>query len=692
MKYPDTPMLISAFQFHAETSKLESNLKILNRKVVGCDFDTEQLLHICVDGDSLYTKSDAGFSYFNEDAYGEKLDQYLRESRKAGIREIMYWNIHTICPEDLEKHPEWPQVRRDGSLLRAYETEYYNCLNSSWREYFLGELAKLCHHDIDGVFLDGPVIPQGACFCPACQADYRRRYGKELLDANYSELMEYRVAVVTDFLKATREVMRRENPELFMYINNSALRADVTGSRTRALEDSVDLLGAEGGFVWVNRSTPLWPVTPMAKLIETQAEGRPTVIFIAGDYKPWSYYMHTAAETGMYYAQTVANGANVWYGIHGPLEQLDTPGGQEAVRWNRFLKKNRFLYADTHPAANVALLWSQDSANYYASRVERTDFTAAEEIDRASERPRGNHYDAFMGLFEILTRAHIQFRILDEEAVERGGLDGIDTAILPTYGCMRQSVAEKLRDFTRNGGTLISTFDSGYYDEKGNFRDVSAIADIEGIASLNAYTAYPLSGTGYRRMTMPSAVSEGLSYQYTPSADLALDAVPVSDVMVLAQLCTPMPGRYTSIPNTWYPSIWEHDFGKGKCIYFSEAIGEAYRKTTNPDQRRLLENAVRSASAPLVESDAVGSVEISLRKQNDGFVLHLINETGEMERPVSTLVPQYDIHITLHTGAPLNNAHAYTPDDCADVLITPTSDGAVLTVPKLASYLAISLS
>ena len=676
-------MLIAAEQFHSDTPDISGNFEILQKFVVDGSFDTEQNLHLCADG---------SFSYYNEAHFGKKLDTYLQESRRSGIREIIYWNIHSVGQHYIDENPDWPQVDRSGKPLRAYETEYYNCLNSSWKTKFFEDFRKLCRHDIDGVFLDGPVIPQGACYCPACQADYRRRYGSDLFWAGHRQLTEFHVAVITDLLRETREIMREENPDLFLYINNSALRADVTGSRTRALSDSVDLLGAEGGFVWVGRGTSLWPVSPMAKLIETQAEGRPTVIFIAGDCKPWSYYMHTAPETGMYYAQSVANGASVWYGIHGPISQMDTPGGREALRWNRFLHANHVLYDDTHPVARVGLLWSQDSANYYASRVERTDFTRAEDIAEADSRPRGNHYDAFMGVYEILTRTHIQFNVLDEEAVERGGLDGLDTVILPTVGCMRESVADKLRAFTAAGGTLISTYDTGAYDKFGAFLPASRLADVEGLGEIRDYASYTLSGTGYRRVAAPSPLTDGLSWKLTPSSDLALVAAPAADDCVLAETCVPMAGRYTPLPEEWYPTIWEHPFGAGKCIYFAGTIGETYRRTANPDLRELLERAVVLSTAPVTESDAPGSVEIVLRRRGDGYVLHLINETGEMERPVRRLLPLTDIRITLHTGAPLKAAEAFGPEgEPASVQLEPTEDGAVLTVPKLNSYQAIAL-
>jgi hypothetical protein len=100
----------------------------------------------------------------------------------------------------------------------------------------------------------------------------------------------------------------------------------------------------------------------MAKYIQTQAKGKPTVIFIAGNSSPYAYYMHTAQETKLYYAQSVANGANVWYGVHGATGLMDTPGGRAAERFAAFIRDHADVSADTRPVSNVALMWSTETA------------------------------------------------------------------------------------------------------------------------------------------------------------------------------------------------------------------------------------------------------------------------------------------------------------------------------------------
>ncbi|MGN1075001.1 MAG: hypothetical protein ACI4QB_08425, partial [Eubacteriales bacterium] len=237
------PMVISAIQCNYGEDSFDN----LQKQVVERSFNTEQLLHLTATGH---------WGYFEEARDGKKLDAYLAESRKHGIREIFYFNVHCVSVETIEQHPDWAQLTRDGEPVRAYDVQAFVCLHSSWKDHFLRELASLCSHDIDGIFLDGPVIAQGACYCPACQKAFREWIttvkdvpvdpSHTIFDATPLEMTEYKVATMEGFMKLAYETVKRlRGDDVLLYINNSSLHADVTGSRTRRLEKYVDMLGSE---------------------------------------------------------------------------------------------------------------------------------------------------------------------------------------------------------------------------------------------------------------------------------------------------------------------------------------------------------------------------------------------------------------------------------------------------------------
>jgi beta-galactosidase GanA len=166
-------------------------------------------------------------------------------------------------------------------------------------------------------------------------------------------------------------------------------------------------------------------------------------------------------------------------------------------------------------------MWPQDSANYYSSGVIKTDFTEAGQIG-TKKAVCSNHYKAFMGYYEVLQRSHIRHSIIEEDSILNDDLSKYDLLILPVCACMRDEVANKIRDFVAKGGNLISEFDTGYYNEYGTKSDALKLAVIQGIEKVNGFVEYTNGiGTGYQRVTDECAVTEGLSRKYTPAPVLA---------------------------------------------------------------------------------------------------------------------------------------------------------------------------
>ena len=77
------------------------------------------------------------------------------------------------------------------------------------------------------------------------------------------------------------------------------------------------------------------------------------------------------------------------------------------------------------------------------------------------------------------------------------------------------------------------------------------------------------------------------------------------------------------------------------------------------DWSRLVENVLRDiAPSPVVEN-APRSVEVVLRSQQEGqrLLLHLINFTGEMTRPIRRVVPLENVRVTLRTKGEVKRIH-----------------------------------
>lgn len=627
LKWYEKPMVLSAVQCNYG----ENSYDIMKNHVLANDFNGEQLLHINATGH---------VSNYDEARDGEKLDLYLEESRKNGLRQILYWNVHCVYEDVIEIHPEWKQKFKNGDDVRAYGNQYLICINSPWKDKYINNLKKLCDHKLDGLFLDGPVFAQGACYCEFCQEKFLKEYGKSILDAKYSEFLEFRTNSVTQMIKATFDIKEDKNPDIRLYINNSALRADVSGSNTSKVYPYVDFLGTEGGFCWINKSFDYTHTTTHAKYIETKANGKPYVIFIAGDAKPYSYCMYTGAETERLYALSLAQGANIWYGIHGPTKMMKSEAGRVVAKFNKYIKNNEKYLTGTKSCAKVALMWSDATSNFYASSVMKSDFTDSQVI--GSEGKNGNHHDALTGFADILTRSHVQYDIADQDCIYDRRIFNYDLLIFPTYACVSDQEAAIIKEFVEGGGNIISTFDTGLYDEFGNKREHGVLDDVFGIkrGDLIEYTDV---GIGYTELL------EDIEENIIPMSGFAWEITPIEGARLLARSYYPMAGRYIAFPQKSYGYIVKNKFGKGKSIYISGTLGEVYNKWCNPDNRKMITRRISESADVLTTTNAPQSVEISLRKQmhTDNYLIHIVNMTRGPGRPMEETIPVSGVEIEL---------------------------------------------
>ena len=663
--WENEPLMISAVQCNYGAD----DDWVFDEYVSKFGFNTEQLLHLFAEG---------SMSYYDEQKHGKKLDEYLAKAHAKGVREIIYYNTHCLTPQMMAERPDWMQLQKDGKPILAYTIYSLCCVNSPWFDDFAKNITELCRHDIDGLFLDGPVMRDDGCYCPVCQKMFQEKFGKPIYEGTHLERQQMRIDSVTEYVKKTHEIVKGINPNILLYLNNSALRADITGSNSRKIEPYLDLLGAEGGFIRADSTTSLWAVSSKAKHLETMARGKPIVTFVNGNHSGITYYMHTPAETAALYAQSYANGANVWYGIHGDIEHnAFSPGSLASKKFNEFVNTNRTIYQKSDCACEIALMWSQDTANNYSSSIEQSDFTNAK---TAGFKQRGDHYTELMSFFDILTRAHIQFDVIDEVKAKED-LSKYKLVILPDCACMDDGTAAALTAFVKRGGELLSTFDTGFYNAGGSYADTPKLAAVQGIAEVKGVVFAELLGMTYQRPG-ESPVFGDINLRQLPFPRLSVRCEFAGDTETVSTALEPMTSVYTALPESGYPGIVEHVYGKGRSIYITGALGLAYAERALPDYAKIVINIANRAAKPALETDAPRSVEAVLRKQKGRYILHLINLTGEMIRPMTEILPLENISVSLNVKG-VNSVKTLRGGKLQEI---ETGDKVKFTLSELTDY------
>ncbi len=635
---------------------------------------------------------DQGF-FFSSRAAGRQNEDYLRrylpEAKKRGIRVMIYFNVHWYTREFGEKHREWLQMREDGTPLSdVYTTGTSFCVNSPWREWVFQVLRDLCAYPIDGIFYDGPIFFPDTCYCRWCQEKYGRIHGGKLPAKNVRkgkparDLLEFQAASLDDFLRDSRQIIKAVNPEIAFYMKGGERGGNwATARLNRVLIKEQDILGSEGGFIGGDLTrTPVWKPGVTARLLESQSAGKPRVIFSAAGHKPWTFSLLPEAELRLLYAGTVANAAGVWFGMW-PFE-FDQPEMRAIAEMNRYLAKNAAYYQETRSEAQVALVWSDTTANFYSG----SDAQLLE-LDRVQQRSEAGNLNAeFSGCADALIRTQVPFDVVDDTTLEQKDLKRYKVVVLPNVACMGEKVSARLADYVRQGGGLLATFETSLYDETGGRRPELALSRVLGISSANRIVGP--KRWDFMKPQAKSPLLKGLQREFIPSPPYHLK-VKLEGGDELLRFTRPLTGVYDGIPVlSEDPALIDRRFGKGRAVYFAGDLGNGINGFHLGEFIRLLANAVREfAPPPVLLENAPSSVEVVLRSQQQGkrLLLHLVNFTGEMTRPIQRITPLQDVGVTLSGWREARRV--YTLVNPLEIQARIVGDNALhFVLPRVAEY------
>ncbi|MFH1006173.1 MAG: alpha-amylase family protein [Candidatus Latescibacterota bacterium] len=617
----------------------------------------------------------------------DHLGAHLPIAHRQGIRVIPYFNVHWGS----DAYADWSQCGCDGKpLVMHYGSGTALCVNTGFRQVAVQIVADLGAYDIDGVFLDGPIFMQKGCYCKACRALFRERFGAEMpvsVDEDeklWQQWLTFRADSLAEFLGTMRSALERAHPDAILYANaNGLFPPRATGRDNRRWARELDILAAEGGFLFytVPGSIPIWKPGAAAKLLETQAGGKPTVVFLCGDHKPWDRYALPAAEVSLMFAQTVANGASPWFALL--KEDLSTEGAVAAGKMLALLERIEGDLEGTTSAAEVALLWSPGTEDYYGTGVDYSDFTAHE----AAQEAHGKSQEAFNGCYEAMVRAHIPFDVIDDVALTDGTLTRYRMVILPNSACMSDASADALRQFVHNGGSLLATFAASLYDPFGHQREDFALADVLGVH----YQGAVLGPFQYDYVSATEAAREILGEMQSPlpSPPYALGVAPTSATPLL-MMHEKLPSRYLALPPvSAHPAMTINRFGKGRAFYLAGNVDAFFWSHRIPEHFTWLTRPIWYAAAPNVRLvGAPQTVELILRRQGpDRLLIHLVNFTGNMQRPITQTIPLHQIQIQI-AGAGPKGVRALVAEE--ELVVRQTQEDATVVLEQLDGYEILS--
>jgi hypothetical protein len=309
-----------------------------------------------------------------------------------------------------------------------------------------------------------------------------------------------------------------------------------------------------------------------------------------------------------------------------------------------------------------------------------------------SETEAGDLHLEFEGFYDVCFRKHIPSDVIDEISLTDGTLSNYDVVILPNMACMSDAEMDAVREFVRNGGTLVSTFETSLFNEYGEKRQQFGLADVFGCRLADEKIYGPLSFDYIMPSEDENAYSRKLSdYVYIPVSKYLLKTLPdtAQSIMDCAEL---MEGRYDGFPDR-SPNgfMYMNSYGKGKSFYFSGTLGQALIEWHFFEHFDIVEKTIKDNSTMDISiTEGAESISLNVRKNKETgeILIYLTNFTGNMTRPVRQVNPLFGVK--LETSLPVRGIRTLMTEGRAKLEIQ--GEKRIITLDRLDEFEVIVLT
>lgn len=574
---------------------------------------------------------------------------YLVEGcRKQGIIVTARVDHHATYEDGAKAHPEWISRDLRGEPRRhwAMPELYLTCTLGSYNYDFMTAVMKeiVTKYRVDG-FNHNRWSPQLMCYCDYCRTTFRRHTGLELpakedaQDANWQKYLLWREDRIFELWDHWNAEIAKINPHAFVLpgIGAERDRLNMSKVRRRAHTLYLDYQGRRG-------LAPPWMAGKKGKELRAVLGTKPVgLTFSVGveDAYRWKDSVQSDAELRVWVAEGVANGLRP--------KVAKFAGTLHDRRWLRTVEEiytwqwrhEKYLRNVGHPVANVAMLYSQQTARFYAAQAESS---ALRESD-----------DYSLGFYHALIEARIPFEVVHEDLLAESDLDRFKLLVLPNVAALSDKQCQQLRQFVARGGSLVATYESSLYDERGRRRKDFGLADLFGV-SVTGPTQGPMRNS-YLRVNRATShpILAGLEeagrlingvYRVPVKPAAQFPVQPLFFVAPYPDL--PMEEVYPRDLDKNVAELYLRETGPSRIVYFPFDIDRTFWEVLNVDHGRLLANAVRWAGGrPPVEVTGPGVIDVTVWRQAASLTVHLVNLSNPMmmKGPLRELIPLPAQHV-----------------------------------------------
>ncbi len=615
--------------------------------------------------------------------------------RKRGIRILGRLSIDVAEIGLAEGRPEWFRRNANGSLVvrglvggpgdPASSREHAaTCQFSTYYSEFVPALINevLSRYAIDGIYSNGwPGVDAPVCYCRACRAigepgseAYKQAYQRRAVELwrLYSDL-----------------VSRRGSAAIFSGNLGGGFRGgdlDLTELTAQAPWFLADNQG-RGGV-----GAPTWDASQQTRIAKAIVGSKPVPnstgsYQIAGDNR-WRNVTGNPDEVRSRLFQTAAAGGVLYYHWLGYQQGFVEDRrwqevGREVFAWQA--KHDRHFH-NLASLAEVAMVVSQRSNRLYKPPV------GTETLD------------AVQGMYQLLTEARIPFDVVLDNALSADALKSYRVLVLANAALLSDAQAAQIEAFVGRGGSLLTTFETGLYDEAGKPRADFALARLFsmrrtgpresfGIAASAPGGPFPGS-SATQRLGRPHPLTASFRDTNWIQGSSARVPIAAEGTAILTHVPRypwyPTEAVFPREPRTDSPTVVARERGRSRIAHLAGDVEAGYWRTGAGDLGDLVTNALQwiNGDGGAFQVEGEGLVETFGWRTEPGYAVHLVNFTNPNFRAAALrrahrVGPQT---VSMRVPASFQVTEARLLRSERSVPVRRTAKGIEFVVPDLVDY------
>ena len=561
------------------------------------------------------------------------LGELITGCRRLGMAVLARTDPHATYQDVYEAHPDWIAIDEQGRPRKHWASPemWVTCglgpYNFEFMTAVMKEIAAL--YQPDGFFINR-WEGSGICFCRHCQANFHAASGFDLPRAS------------DPHDPARRSYLAWRQQRLFQLwdlwqteIKKINARAEVIPNTGGGALSFLDMkrTGEIAPMLVADRQarrgvTPPWGNGKNGKEYRAVMGRKPIIgLFSVGLEEPyrWKDSVQDPAEIRIWVLDGIANGLRPWFSkfsgtLHDQrwLKEVERLYGWHH-RFEKYLRHER-------PLARVGLVYSQQTAQFYGG-------------ERAKEKVE----DHALGFYQALIEARIPFEMVHDQLLQPARLRPFKTLILPNIAALSDLQCRQLRDYVRQGGSLVATYETSLYLESGERREDFGLSDLFGV-SFRGRVEGPMRNS-YLQLNHPPGPRTHPLLRGLEQAPRIINGTYRVEVQGGENAGLPLLGLIPSYPDlpmekvyprltagSGHPELYYRQEGESRVVYFPWDIDRIFWEVLSADHGKLLRNAVAWATAEEmpVTVHGPGVLDVTGWSQESSLTVHLVNLTNPM--------------------------------------------------------------